>query len=245
MRMRLGRYRPEGGSMHIRTKARGWLAGVAAFTLLVSRHRAGGRRPDRRAAQPVRGQRPGHDRPARPRRLRPQRGQGHRQDRQARHRGDAGPGPGAARQGRDGRGADARARDVRAFLAADRSGARLRRLPALEPDAGSLPRHLHDAERPAQEVVPRPRVALPRAGQGGDDRTVDPRPADQGLQAHRRCALHARRLASGHALRVHPARTRVDLRRGQPAPLRLVHRPPWPTATSSGCCSRTRSGSSR
>ena len=34
MRMRLGRYRPEGGSMHIRTKARGWLAGVAAFTLL-------------------------------------------------------------------------------------------------------------------------------------------------------------------------------------------------------------------
>ena len=53
-----------------------------------------------------------------------------------------------------------------------------------------------------------------------------PRAADQGLQDHRRCALHARRRPPGHALRVHPACTRVDLGRGQPAPLRLVHRPP-------------------
>ena len=60
--------------------------------------------------------------------------------------------------------------------------------PAPVPDTCSTPNVA------AQEVVPRPRVALPRARQGGDDRPVDPRAADQGLQAHRRRALHARRL---------------------------------------------------
>ena len=48
---------------------------------------------------------------------------------------------------------------------AHRPDARLRRLPALEPEAGAVPHHLRHAARAPQGLLRRPRAAQPRRGQ--------------------------------------------------------------------------------
>ena len=197
--------------MHIRTKARGWLAGVAAFTLLaVGTAQAAGDRTVEPLNQYAVSGRVTTDQLARAG-LRPA----------TRSRPSARPASsaswrrrpqaaGAARQGRDRSTAlDAGSRgDGRAVRRrSPTADARLRRLPAVEPDAGSVPRHVLDAARQrSRSGTTTSRRATPTLVKEEDDRhSRSSARTDQGLQAHRRRALHARRLPAGHALRRPPS----------------------------------------
>ena len=234
--------------MHIRTKARGWLAGVAAFTLLaVGTAQAAGDRTVEPLNQYAVSGRVTTDLLARA-------GYDLNEVKAIGKTGKLGivatpaQAQAPARQGRDGR-----ARSTRTPARRPRRPTPLTDpvhgydvfrpwslKPAPCPDTCSTP------QRPAEDVVPRPRVALPRRRQGGR-RSASRSSArtDHGLQGHRRTRATrdgARPVtlfeSTQHAREWISAEVNRRL-------FACVHRPPRPTATSSGCCSRTSCGSSR
>ena len=154
--------------MQSRRTARALIAGLVAVAAAAAGGAQSAGAKHGRAAQPLRGQRQGQHRRAGPRGLRPDRESPSR--RRLRHHRHAPAGQGPARQGRDRAPAHLRPQRHRrpAPLTQPDHGYNVFRPWSLKP--APCPHDVLDAARAAEEVVPRPRVALPGDRQGGDDR---------------------------------------------------------------------------
>ncbi len=127
-----------------------------------------------------------------------------------------------------------------AVVAAD---ARLRRLPALEPEAGPVPRHvLHAAGQP-QDLLPPARGRELGRGEGGGHRPLGPRAADHGLQGPQRRPSRARRHPPRGPLQLHAARARVDRHGDRAQAVHVLPRRTSATSPSRSCSTTARSGS--